>query len=100
MTNVMGGGLYEEDGIIPTVNGLNIGLSAMMLFVLSMWSWDLSAAHFNSGITVASLLFNYKKLKKNLYVILLYPVLSILWLIIRNFPNLCFIKNKQYLILQ
>ena len=34
-----------------------------VIFVITFWSWEVSAAHFNTAITIGSFIYNTKALK-------------------------------------
>lgn len=48
---------YNLGGKIASGDSTKGGVSPM-LFVVSMWSWDLSCAHFNLAVSLGSLVFN------------------------------------------
>lgn len=58
--------LYEFLGTAVITTAYNLGIPVYLsLFLVTLWSWDLSIAHFNFGLTVASCLFNTKYWKVN-----------------------------------
>ncbi len=58
--------LYELLGTAVITTAYNLGIPVYLpLFVVTLWAWDMSSAHFNFGLTVAACLFNTKYWKQN-----------------------------------
>ena len=60
--------LYELLGTAVLTWGYNIsgGNGGSLLFVLSLICWEVSCAHFNNSISLATLIFNRQDFKENL----------------------------------
>ena len=52
--------LYELLGSCLLMIGVNFGFGSLVLTCISLWSWELSAAHFNWGLTLCEIFMEYK----------------------------------------
>ena len=66
---------YEMLGTAILTFGANVAMTAVPAFLLltSIWSWQLSSAHFNSAVTLAAFCFDLEHLAANII-----PLISIL----------------------
>lgn len=56
--------LYEFLGTAILTYAYQIsGNYIYVIFVITFWSWEVSAAHFNTAITIGSFIYNTKELK-------------------------------------
>lgn len=53
--------LYELLGSCLLMVSVNFRSSLAVLFCVTLWSWELSAAHFNWGLTLCEIFMEYKK---------------------------------------
>ena len=75
---------------------VNFGADYIVLFCITLWSWELSAAHFNWGLTLCEIFMEYKKVGEYIKPALIVIAVQFIGVLLGIFLTYLFVNYRYY----